>query len=179
MERARGGPTGYSKDGYIVDQARLKDVPYGCRTSDHNGCGWIAAYNLLRCLGDPATEAELTKALSRRSLFRGRLGTSPFKLIRLFKERGYQVKLYLGKKRAAANAAEAGTGLLLYRHRWGWHYVAFTRSGAGEELRFFNASPGNERHVEPMAALLARDSAAPFAAVLAVYQPKSSSTRNT
>ena len=39
--------TPYSKDGYIIDQARVTDIRYGALTSDINGCGWIAEFNFL------------------------------------------------------------------------------------------------------------------------------------
>ena len=51
--------TPYSKDGYIIDQARVTNIRYGALTSDINGCGWIAEYNFLKRMGQDADEQTL------------------------------------------------------------------------------------------------------------------------
>ena len=51
-------PEALSADGFIIDQRKTDNIPFGAVTSDRNGCGWIACYNLLRALGrDPDPEA--------------------------------------------------------------------------------------------------------------------------
>lgn len=57
--------TPYSKDGFIIDQARLTNIRYGVFTSDINGCGWIAAYNFLKRMGEDADEKALADGLVR------------------------------------------------------------------------------------------------------------------
>ena len=140
-ERKTGLATAFSPEGYIVDQARVTDVRYGCRPSCTNGCGWIAVYNLLRCLGDPAPYEKIVAALARHSLFRGLLGTSPLRVRRYLRRRGYPVASVIGKRKVAAAAAGARGGILVYRHSGGWHFVAFERRAAGR-LRFYNAVAG-------------------------------------
>jgi len=44
-------PRAFSADGYIINQGVLRDIRYGARTSRETGCGWIACYNYLRCMG--------------------------------------------------------------------------------------------------------------------------------
>ena len=46
--------TGFSADGYIVDQDCFSAYPYRTVTSDWNGCGWMAAYDLRHALGQTA-----------------------------------------------------------------------------------------------------------------------------
>ena len=155
---------GYSQDGYIIDQARLKDVPYGRRTSDYNGCGWIAAYNFLRCMGERTSVENVLSALSKRMFLGGLVGTNPLRLRRYLKKQGYPLHLALGKKNTIRAGDGAQAGVVLYRHCNGWHFVTFTRENAGSELRFLNASPGNERDIMPMATFLAQRNLAPVVA---------------
>lgn len=155
-----------SHDGYIVDQARVTGVRYGRRSSDVNGCGWIAVFNLLRCLGDPAPHEEIVRALSRHSLFRGVLGTSPLRVRRYLKRRGHTTRMYVGQKSAARAAEAIQNGILVYRHSQGWHFVAFLRPGEEPGLRFFNAGlPAKQ--VMTMEAFLAEQNLTPFVLLLA------------
>ncbi|MEG1524170.1 MAG: hypothetical protein RRZ24_02060 [Clostridia bacterium] len=158
----------YTDDGYIVNQACLHDVRYGCRTSDCNGCGWIAAYNFLRSLADDAPEEEVARALSSHALFRGLLGTSPFRLRRYLKRRGYAIHSYIGPKKVVWAAETARAGILLYRHSSGWHFVAFVRVDARGGLRFFNASPGNAQHILSMQTFLTVCNRTPLCYLLSV-----------
>ena len=43
-------PEALSSDGFIIDQRKTDNIPFGAVTSDRNGCGWIAAYNLRKAL---------------------------------------------------------------------------------------------------------------------------------
>jgi hypothetical protein len=43
--------SGFSDDGYIIDQDMFSAYPYRTMPSNINGCGWIAAYNMRRALG--------------------------------------------------------------------------------------------------------------------------------
>ena len=157
-----------SKDGYIISQYKTDNVPYGCRTSNRHGCGWIAAYNFFRIVGDPRPVDELTSALIKRSLFRGRLGTSPFRLRRYLRRQGHQTRLSLTKKKAAERAGIARAGILLYRHKGGWHFVAFESAGGAGRLRFYNASQGEERHYSTMERFLKKENLAPLVFLITI-----------
>ncbi len=139
----------YSPEGYIVDQARITDVPYGCRPSSQNGCGWIGVFNLLKALGTPVPYQEVVEALAKRSLFRGRFGTSPWRIHRYLKKQGWAMRWALGKKRAIAASERADAGILIYRHSGGWHFVAFQRRESGL-FRFYNAVAGAYEHDRTM-----------------------------
>lgn len=166
-KQATGIRTAYSAEGFLVDQARITDVRYGCRTSDRNGCGWIAVYNLLRCLNDDADYSEIVAALARHSLFCGLFGTSPFRIRRYLKRRGHDTLTVFGKGRTAEIGECARAGILMYRHSGGWHFVAFAQAGDGV-LRFYNAVAGQacERTMERF---LAEQNRAPI--VWALYIP--------
>lgn len=147
-------PEARSRDGLIIDQRQTLDEPFGARTSDQNGCGWIALYNFFCLIGRPLPEKEIQSALLSRSLFRGRLGTSPFAVNRFLVSYGVAVRRSLGKKRTVRACLSARAGILLYRHSLGLHYVAFSKTDGGA-LRFFNAISGDENHVDDMASFLA------------------------
>ena len=146
-------PSAFSPDGYIIDQRYTDAAKYGARTSDKNGCGWIAAYNFLHAVGEEDDWHPVATDMGRGSLFFCALGTSPFRLLRYLKRRGYRLKQARGKNASIKLAEQSGAGILFYRHSRGLHFVTFTREEDGR-LRFFNAILGNARHVTGMRAFL-------------------------
>ena len=141
----------FSEDGYIINQHELSDIPYGRRTSKESGCGWIAAFNFLRAIGRDAHWPYIHMAFAGGGLGRGVFGTGPFRLYRFLKRQELPtLRCVVGRKQALRQAGDGlRAGVLLYRHRTGLHYVAFKQEGEGV-FRFFNAMPGNARHVESM-----------------------------
>ena len=166
MERERAA---YAESGHIVDQRRMTGQRYGLRTSDVNGCGWIATYNFLRSMGSRVQPGSVADALSRYSLFRGLLGTSPFRIHRYLRRHGYALINAFGTKKAADQAADARAGILLYRHSGGWHFVAFVRAD-DTQMHFYNAIAGAPNHVETMESFLKRQNLAKF--VWLMYLPE-------
>jgi len=61
--------------------------------SSFNGCGWIAAYNVLQLLGRPLLPWEIIDALESGVVLKGYLGLSPFALRRFFRQMGFAAKL--------------------------------------------------------------------------------------
>ena len=115
-----------------------------------------------------AEEGEALRAeLSKRSLFRGRFGTSPFKLYRCLKRRGLAVRCAVRRKKAAFSFGGVRAGVVLYRHRHGVHYVAFVPADDGL-LHFYNDIPGKADHIERMETFLMRESTLPVAWLLTV-----------
>ncbi len=150
-------PQAFSEDGFIIDQRYTEGVPYGSRKSSYSGCGWIAAYNFLHAMGRDVSWSYISAALGARGLFRGHLGTGPFRLYRYLRRqkfvalrRGYGVRgvILLSQRPLSA-------GVLLYRHSKGMHYVAFKDAGNGQ-YRYFNAVPGHPQHVESMEEFLSK-----------------------
>jgi hypothetical protein len=139
-------PSAFSPDGYIIDQRYTDAAKYGARTSDTNGCGWIAAYNFLHAVGVQTDWRRIAEDMECGSLFRCTLGTSPFRLLRYLRRRGYKLRQAWGRDAVIQLADQSNTGILFYRHTRGPHFVAFTREENGQ-LRFFNAVLGDARHV--------------------------------
>ena len=69
-------PRALSDDGYIIDQRYTENIPFGGRPASRNGCGWIAAYNVLKALGQSPDSELLRRQLERTLLPGGRLGVN-------------------------------------------------------------------------------------------------------
>ncbi len=165
--------TPYAKDGYIVDQARLKSVRYGVFTSDINGCGWIAAYNFLKRFGQDVREQALADELIRFSVFRGLLGTDLFRLKRRLKKYGFSMPLKLRWNKTARLPGGTSAGIIWYCHKDGFHFVTFYAAESiapaadGEaRFRFLNGIGGKEDHFDTMRGFLGTHNVIPFALIL-------------
>jgi len=142
-------PEAFTDDGYIINQPHIDGGRGERRRFRRDGAG-IAAYNFLHALGREACWPSLYEAL-RRSRPGLSPGTSPRRLFRSLRRQDLPgLAKAAGRKRALALLADAPrAGILLYRHKSGLHYVAFRPEGEGT-YRFFNAMPGNARHIERM-----------------------------
>ena len=165
--------TPYSKDGYIIDQAKLTGIRYGVFTSDVNGCGWIAAYNFLKRMGLNVNEKAIADELIRRTVFRGLVGTDLFRLRRFLKKRGYRMPLKLRWNKKARLPEGTSAGIIWYCHKDGFHFVSFYADGSispeedGEaRFRFLNGLAGHESHLDTMTGFLSRQNIIPFALIM-------------
>lgn len=140
-----------SPDGYIIDQRKTDNIPFGRIPSDRNGCGWIACYNFLKALGrDPDPEA-LVRRLERTLLGGGYLGLNFFALVLALRREGVPLNFALRPFHAQMLAETAPAGIILYYTGRRNHFAAFRREEDGM-LRFFGAVPGRSRHRTTMAA---------------------------
>mgnify|MGYP003623481067 CR=1 FL=1 len=129
-------------DGYITVQADTAHIPYGKRLSDYSGCGWIAAFNFMKAMGQSPNAEALSQQLGR-GWFSGRLGTGPLRLRRSLQAQGFRFKTACTFRGASALAKNARAGILLYVHSQGLHYVAFLRQDADRQT-YLNVGPGCE-----------------------------------
>ena len=165
--------TPYSKDGYIIDQARVTDIRYGLLTSDINGCGWIAEYNFLKRMGEPVEEKTIADELIRHSILRGLAGTDLFRLRRHLKRHGYKMPIRFIWNKKARLPQGTSAGIIWYCHKDGFHFVTFYVDEAnppaedGEaRFRFLNGHAGKENHVDTMRGFLTQNNVIPFALIL-------------
>jgi len=155
-------------EGYLIDQRRLAAIPFGRRTSDYNGCGWIAVYNALKSAGEQPNAAEIVRELESGSLLRGRAGVAPWRIVRLLRRRGLRLRFGFRRKTIERLAPGGKAGILLYLRRRlsdGAHYVSFRpcTGGGGSLLCFYNVD-GSAQDVRPIAALFSAER--PLAALL-------------
>ena len=171
MEQQKRSP--YSPDGYIVDQAQVTDIRYGALMSDINGCGWIAAFNLLKHFDQEHEEQALANELIRHSIFRGLLGTDLFRLRRFVKRHGYRMPIVFRWNKKARLPEGTSAGIIWYCHKDGFHFVTFYADGSippsadGEaRFRFLNGHAGKELHIDTMHGFLTQNNVIPFALIL-------------
>ena len=73
----------FNKNGYINNQSALDGIPFGATTLGNNGCGFIAAYNILKRLKRPINTDHLFNFFSNTVFFKGKFGISILQLILL------------------------------------------------------------------------------------------------
>lgn len=133
---------GFSHDGYIIDQNRFREYRYRGMTSDVNGCGWIAAYNLRRAAGQKVDFDEVRREMNR--LFPLQIpGPTPMYKLRWYLRRYLRVRFVPGRHRAEAAAARSRAGILRYWEGRTPHFISFVRQPDGR-YRFFNVVDGRE-----------------------------------
>jgi hypothetical protein len=133
---------GFSADGYIIDQNYLSAYPYRGVTSDVNGCGWIAAYDLRHAMGHDVVFAEVHQQMN--AMFPLQIpGPTPMRVMRRYLRRYMTVTQACGRARVLALAAAAPWGILRYREENVPHFVTFLRLSEGA-YRFFNVADDQE-----------------------------------
>lgn len=139
---------GFSEDGYIIDQNAFAGYPYRKMSSDVNGCGWIAAYNLRRAAGqDPDFDAVRR---DMDAMIRLRVpGPTPMRVIRRYLADTAGTRYTAGKARALAAARDSRAGVLRYWEDKVPHFIAFLRLADGR-YRFLNVADGQEDLTLPM-----------------------------
>ena len=139
-----------SSDGFIVNQSCACDAPYGKYASAHNGCGWMAAYNVLHALRGQNDWQAVCDALHGGLHFGGRLGTGPRRMQRYLASFGLCAKMGFTSYGILKKSAQCKAGILLYFTPHGAHYVAFLPTQTAKTYRFFNAESGNENHLQTL-----------------------------
>lgn len=117
---------------YNQREAPARALRYGFFRSGYNGCGWIAAYNACRILGEPVTPAEIISDFERYgAILFGLFGTLPAALTHFFRKRGCRVVSTGKRERFDALAAEADVCILWFWHRRGAHFIALQPTEQG------------------------------------------------
>ena len=136
----------FDKEGYIIDQGAIHDIRFGVRSTQENGCGWIAAYNFFKLNGKEKTMQDIVKGLTRFGF--GELHGENFLNLFLFLKRGnFPVRITFGKKSAIERMRNSSSGILLYSTRLtSAHYVCYKKTDDGR-CRFYNAVYGKANDV--------------------------------
>ena len=145
---------GFSRDGYIVDQNCFGDFRYRGMTSDVNGCGWVAAYNLLRAAGQEISFEEVFRDMN--AMFPLQIpGPTPMRKLRRYLRRHIPYRYVAGKRKALNAASAAPAGILRYwEGKKNPHFITFLRLPDGR-YRFLNVADGLEDFAAPMDAFFA------------------------
>ena len=134
---------GFSPDGYIMDQDCFHSLRYRTMPADINGCGWIAAYNLLRFLGQEAEWRQVMAELD--GMHRLRVpGPTLMVVMRDYLQRHVPgIRETVGREEALAAAQKSRAGIFRYREKFEPHFVSYIRTEDGR-FRFFNVDDGLE-----------------------------------
>ncbi len=142
-------PRAFSADGFIIRQYMTQNLTFGVCSNDRNGCGWIAAYNLLRATGYSVAWEKVYTDLSRRLLFRGRMGVHLVVLLGYLAQQGCRLRCAVTLTGSRLLAEHTRAGILLYGTGHSTHYVTCIRQADGR-LRFLNAGAGRDDVVMTM-----------------------------
>ena len=133
---------GFSADGYIIDQNAFAGYRYREMSSDINGCGWIAGYNLLRAAGFGADHDAVRRELD--GMIRLRIpGPTPMRILRRWLNRYGSFRYTAGRKKTLAAAGSGAAGILRYWEGNEPHFITFLRLPDGR-CRFLNVADGQE-----------------------------------
>lgn len=131
------------REGFIVCQWGLADFRYGLRGSNKNGCGWAAAYNLLKILGETPQPAQVLREFEKFGVFFGLFGCSAAAFHPYFCRKGYKVRSILTWNYARLERAvrEGEGAILFYFHPKPLKGAHFAAVCPGEEGRlvFYNS----------------------------------------
>ncbi len=139
---------GFSPDGYIMDQDCFSSVRYRTMPASINGCGWIAAFDLLHFLSGEEDWDKVRKALD--AMHRIRMpGPTMLPVMRSYLlAKIPELQEVRGREAALAEAGQSRAGIFRYREEKTPHFVFYCRTEAG--FRFFNVADGLEDAVMPM-----------------------------
>lgn len=131
----------FSEDGYIIDQDLFTDCYYRTCTSDYNGCGWIAAYNLRHALGQDVYYDDVRDEMDRMHEERVP-GPTLMRVMRPYLAKYIpEVRETVGKDEATKKAAESYAGIFRYTEGDVPHFITFVRADTKAPLyRFFNVN---------------------------------------
>ena len=134
---------GFSADGYIVDQDCFHSLRYRTMPADINGCGWIAAFNLRRFLGQEPDWREVLRELEGMHLWNVP-GPTLMTVMRAYLQRWVpEARETVGREEALAAAAQSCAGIFRYREKREPHFISYIRTEDGT-FRFFNVADGEE-----------------------------------
>jgi hypothetical protein len=137
----------FDDQGYIIHQGNMKSIPFGAFDTAAKGCGWIAAYNLLKLNGMEHTMADVRRDLERIGLLGELCGQGFWSIGWYLRSQGLKVDAAVFSRALCLSAmAHSDSGILLYTHKKGAHYTAYQRTDSGL-YHFYNAVYGADRMV--------------------------------
>ena len=144
---------GFSPDGYITDQDFFEDVIYRGIPASDNGCGWIAAYNIRRALGQAPSFEQVLREMDAMHVLRVP-GPTTMNVMRAYLRKYVpDMRESCGREAALAAAVRSRMGILRYSEAGIPHFISFLRVEEG--FRFFNVNDGLEDYVCSMEAFFA------------------------
>ena len=155
----------FEESGFIINQSLTSCIPFGYFDSKEKGCGWIAAYNLLRYCNLSENMQDMIQKLEEHSFLGKVAGQSIYQLYAYLRSK-LPVHMTLPyRSEVLKKSREAECGILLYTHSKGSHYVFFHRVH-DSTFHFYNGVYGRRKHLSSMEEYLNQYSILPFARLI-------------
>lgn len=159
----------FDDEGFIINQGLMKDIPFGWFDTQAKGCGWIAAWNIMKMNGKETRMEICAHDLEKHSPLGKMLGQNLFPLYAWLKKKGLNVHMSAPLNSAAADVIrKSKNGIILYNHARGAHYVSY-RVLNRNEIQIYNAVYGKRNHVMKIEDFLKKFPLFPTAVAIGVY----------
>ncbi len=141
-------------EGYIIDQGHMGEIPFGWFSTREKGCGWIAAYNLLKLCGREESPQRVCREVQNYGLPGKVLGQELVWLLVYLRRKGFHVRLSVpGYRGCEALLRQYPNGILMYVHRRGAHYAAY-HAVDDRTVHLYNAVYQKRNHIVPLRTFL-------------------------
>lgn len=137
-----------TKDGFLANQALMRNIPYGIKPSSENGCGWIAAYNVLHACGIAKEWNVVREQMEEWLLFGGLLGTHLLHFLCYLRCHGLHLKVALNQEARELYADQCRAGVLFYYNGVALHFVTFLPTTEAEREAYILSEPDEEHALE-------------------------------
>lgn len=132
-----------SKDDYIIAQYLMTTYPYGSVSSNYNGCGWIAAYNLVHGIGLNFPYMDVYEDMLRILPYKGMAGTPTRTLHKYLSSKQISYIKTRGKQAVLKHSKDCKSGIIRYMEGFEPHYVTFIKVDE-DRFRYLNIKEGKE-----------------------------------
>lgn len=158
----------FDERGYIINQGKMESIPFGWFNTRDKGCGWIAAYNLLKLNGKNMLMKDVLAGLKRFAFIGNLLGQEKISLYFWLKKQGLNAHISVGTNaKIIKKMCASKSGILLYIHRTNAHYVAYEVLKDGR-IQFYNAVYGKKNHITTASEFLSENSFIPLSSLIYV-----------
>lgn len=159
----------FDERGYIINQGKMESIPFGWFNTRDKGCGWIAAYNLLKLNGKTMLMKDVLAGLKHFAFIGNLLGQEKISLYFWLKKQGLNAHISGGTNaKMIKKMCASKSGILLYIHRTNAHYVAYEVLKDGR-IQFYNAVYGKKNHITTASEFLRENSFIPLSSLIYVY----------
>jgi hypothetical protein len=150
-------------DGYINQQIKITNLIYDSIPVARTGCGPIAIYNVLKLIGKEEPFDAILKYFNKTTIHSIHLGSNFLQICGFMRKRNIKMKLITNKSKFNTT----NVGILWYKHRGGWHYVAYVK-GDNDKYIFYNVASQVMPVVDTMERFLSNYSVCNLCAVFEV-----------
>lgn len=157
----------FSDDGYIIDQEYTNAYQYGRLSSDINGCGWIAMYNLFHALNSIKSYEDIYQEMNAILTYKGMIGTPMKVMNKYLMINKIDFTVVSGKQSSLIKAKSSNIGIIRYFEGHELHFVTYLKLSNGY-YRFFNAIAGKKVHQASMESFFNDHCKLPFVKVIII-----------